>query len=461
MNWTLTNFCEFDKYAEKSYCAIHNVSTDLNLGDITKVDENNIADFDLMTWGFPCTDISIAGLQKGFVDEDGNKTRTGLYEDGLRILKAKQPKFSIIENVAALTQIKFKKEFRQMFKDLDNAGYNSYAEVLNAKHYGVPQNRERVFIVSIRKDIDVGYTFPQPFYKKMSIKDIKLDVVDEKYYMSNDILDKLENSSFMQEKLRLQTGDICSTLMARDYKDPKLVYANEVQQVGNIVDTGNWDNPQRGRIYSDDGCSPALNTCGGGGLEVKILETPYTVAQRGRNPNNTSDRTVGAPTMQMLEPNLENISNCLTTVQKDNYLAETVIIDDTQGFDGVREYTDISPTLRAERQGLKVYNSNRIRKLTPLECFRLMAFDDADYYRAQSVNSDSQLYKQCGNSIVVNIPYYILKKMQERYPEHFELLRVSSFFSGIGAFEKALDRLQDGWVEPIEGKEIVEQMSLF
>ena len=143
-NWQLVNFCEFDKYASNSYCAIHNVSEDLNLGDITKVDEKELADFDLMTWGFPCQDISVAGNQTGFKDENGNITRSGLYKEGLRILKEKKPKISIIENVKNLTSKKFKKEFETVLNDLNECGYNTYWKILNAKDYGIPQNRERV-----------------------------------------------------------------------------------------------------------------------------------------------------------------------------------------------------------------------------------------------------------------------------------------------------------------------------
>lgn len=88
--WELVNFCEFDKYATKSYCAIHNVAESKNLGDITKVDETDLDDFNMMTWGFPCTDISVAGKQKGFIDEDGEKTRSGMYYEGIRILRKKE-----------------------------------------------------------------------------------------------------------------------------------------------------------------------------------------------------------------------------------------------------------------------------------------------------------------------------------------------------------------------------------
>lgn len=183
------NFCEFDKYATKSYCAIHNVDESLNLGDITRVDETKLNDFDLMTWGFPCTDISVAGSQKGFIDESGNKTRSGMYYEGIRILKYKQPKFSIIENVKNLVSKRFKKEFETVLSDLDQAGYDSYWKVLNAKDYGVPQNRERVIIVSIRKDIDNGkFHFHKPFDSDIRLKDLLQpeSEVENKYYLSEE-----------------------------------------------------------------------------------------------------------------------------------------------------------------------------------------------------------------------------------------------------------------------------------
>lgn len=160
---------------------IHNVDPNLNLGDITQVDEKKLNDFDLMTWGFPCTDLSAAGRQKGFIDENGNKTRSGMYYEGIRILREKKPKLSIIENVKALTSKKFAKEFQMILDDLDEAGYNTYYKILNAKDYGIPQNRERVFIISIRKDIDNGkFKFPDPKPLKIRLKDLLDDEVDEK-----------------------------------------------------------------------------------------------------------------------------------------------------------------------------------------------------------------------------------------------------------------------------------------
>ena len=185
IHYELVGYCEIDKHATKSYCAIHNVDESKNLGDITKVDETKLPkDIDLLTYGFPCQDISISGKQKGLFNEDGTQTRSGLFFEALRIIEATKPKVAIAENVKNLVSKKFNAQFQVVLASLDSAGYNSYYAVLNSKGFGVPQNRERVFIVSIRKDIDNGlFEFPKPFQLDKRLKDILEEVVDEKYYL--------------------------------------------------------------------------------------------------------------------------------------------------------------------------------------------------------------------------------------------------------------------------------------
>ena len=409
-DWKLVNFCEFDKYAIKSYCTIHGVDESLNLGDITKVDETKLEDFNMMTWGFPCTDISVVGKQKGFLDEDGNKTRSGMYYEGIRILRHKKPALSIIENVKNLTSKRFKKEFETVLSDLDEAGYNSYWKVLNAKDFGIPQNRERVFIISIRKDLDNGkFTFPEGFDNGIRLKDVLENEVDEKYYISDDKVQRFltnlnTNTSLLYDPCQVKRegksreyNDYCPTLTSRDYKDPRLVNENVVKQVGNISDcNGNWKNPQVGRIYDPDGCSPTLNTCGGGSYEPKIVQVGnVNPSGKGMNGNVFSE-------------------------------------------DG------LAPTLTTNKgEGNKILTGIRIRKLTPKETFRLMGFSDSAYDAASKVVSNSQLYKQSGNSIVVDVLYYILVELYKAMPYLFDDLKLSSFFSGIGAFEASLDRLYE------------------
>lgn len=144
-------------------------------------------DVDLITYGFPCQDISAAGKQRGFEDKDGNRTRSGLFFEALRIIEETRPLYAIAENVKALTSKKFEKEFKTVLDSLDAAGYNNYWAVLNAKDYGIPQNRERVFIVSIRKDVDKsGFKFPEKMPLNIRVKDILENNVDEKYYINTE-----------------------------------------------------------------------------------------------------------------------------------------------------------------------------------------------------------------------------------------------------------------------------------
>ena len=185
----VVNYCEIDKYASKCYSLIHNVPESKNLGDVSKVEDKDLPQCDLLTWGFPCTDISVAGKMQGIVK---GVTRSGLYYEGLRILRATKPKYSIVENVKNLVSKKFKPQFESMLQDFDECGYNSYISLLNSKDFGVAQNRERVFVISIRKDIDDGsYTTPLGFPLDHRLKDVLESEVDDKYYINNDRAEKL------------------------------------------------------------------------------------------------------------------------------------------------------------------------------------------------------------------------------------------------------------------------------
>ena len=470
-HWELVNFCEFDKYATKSYCAIHNVNENLNLGDITKVDETKLADFNMMTWGFPCTDISVAGKQKGFLDEDGNKTRSGMYYEGIRILRYKKPALSIIENVKNLTGKKFKKEFEMVLSDLDEAGYNSYYKVLNAKNYGIPQNRERVFIISIRKDLDNGqFKFPEPFDNGIRLKDILEDEVDEKFYLSDDKVQKFL-SNFNQSELPVTTrnSDTVSTIRATYYKNGErnvceniengngyegIVESNNVKQIGNISEgNSSWDNPQTGRIYSAEGISLTLNTCGGGQREPKIITGLVSSKAEKFEKEIDIANTLLARDYKGFGNQAMNAVIKIPQATKQGYIeceiggvADLSYPNSKTRRGRVQENGTISPTITATETGIcKIESPIRIRKLTPKECFRLMGFSDKDFDAAKNVGvSNSQLYKQAGNSIVVDVLYYIYVELYKAMPYLFEDLKLSSFFSGIGAFEVALDRLYEG-----------------
>lgn len=150
-DFEVVKWCENDPITARAYSLIHGISEENNLGDITDVDASSLPAVDLVTYGFPCQDLSIAGNRKGFV-EDGQKTRSGLVYDALHIIQNTKPKVCIAENVKAFLSRRFSKEYNEIIGSLDGLGYNSYILCLNAKDYGIPQNRERVFIVSVRKD---------------------------------------------------------------------------------------------------------------------------------------------------------------------------------------------------------------------------------------------------------------------------------------------------------------------
>ena len=191
IGYKVIGISEIDRFAIQSYEAINGKTR--NYGDISKAESLDYAD--LWTYSFPCTDISLAGKQAGLTDETGKQTRSGLLFEVERLLKKSvedgtQPKYLLLENVKNLVGKKFKPEFDKWLQTLDSLGYNNYWKVLNAKDYGVPQNRERVFVVSIRKDVDThGYTFPEPFKLNRRLKDVLETNVDEKYYLKQGLVE--------------------------------------------------------------------------------------------------------------------------------------------------------------------------------------------------------------------------------------------------------------------------------
>lgn len=505
----------------------------LNLGDITKVDETKLKPFNMICGGSPCQDFSVAGKQKGSVwtckdcgheynpltvhwskrgkcaqcnSSNIEKTRSSLLVEYLRVIRANKPNFGIYENVKNIVGKQFRDTTFKLFEDeLHEYGYNTYWKVLNAKNYGIPQNRERVYLIFIRKDLDNGqFKFPEPFDNGIRLKDVLEDEVDEKFYLSDDKVQKFL-SNFNQSDLPVTTrdSDICATVRASYYKNGSRniceniekgngyeggVESNNVKQIGNIVETGNWSNPQRGRIYSAEGCCPALNTCGGGGLEPKIvtglisnkgerfekeIDTANTLLARDykgfgnqamnaviKIPQATKQGYIECEVGGVADLSYPNSKTRRGRVQENGTISPTITATETgicriEKADGC--YTNQSPsftrvpleglsrTLKADSHPAGVYDGIRIRKLTPKECFRLMGFSDQNFDAAKKAGiSNSQLYKQAGNSIVVDVLYYIYVALYKVMPYLFDDLKLSSFFSGVGAFEVALDRLYEG-----------------
>ena len=349
---------EIDKYAIKAYEAIHGPTN--NLGDICKIDPKDIPDHDLFTYSFPCQDLSVAGKQAGL----GKGTRSGLLYECEKVIEHCRPKYLLLENVKNLVGKKFKPEFDKWLEYLESLGYTNYWKVLNAKDYGVPQNRERVFVVSILGNHE-PYKFADKIPLDKCIADILENEVDEKYYI---------NKSFHPTL----------TTMQNKMKEPKLDFVGGIGDKDWVGDNKKLSRnyPQGNRVYSDKGiaCSQTSNGGGlGGATGLYLVNFPCIAASRGRNPENPSDRTPGAPTEQRLEFNTKGTSNTITTVQKDNYVVE--------------------PTFR-------------IRKLTPRECFRLMGMRDDDIDKIQAAGiSNTQQYKMAGNSIVVDVLEAIFKNL--------------------------------------------------
>lgn len=457
IDYELVGFSEIDKFAIKSYCAIHNVPEYKNLGDIRNINVDNLPEFDIMTWGFPCQDISIAGKMEGI--KEG--TRSGLYYEGYRILKAKKPKYSIIENVKNLTSQRFKEQFNSMLKEIEQLGYTNYWKVLNAKDYGVPQNRERVFIISIRNDIKKDFEFPEPIELKLKLKDILENNVDEKFYLSENGLGRLikKNNKLLKD---YQNPDISSCLIAGYHKmsgnqNQYIAEPKKVQKIAGMYDT-ETKKRQAGSIYNPNGLSPTLTTMNNGGhkqpyiLVREATKKGYTEAMEGDSinvsyPNSTTKRgRVGKEISQTIltSPNMATVIQtpkpiCLNNSDKQPSVQDRIY--DEEGIATAVTASQFRPSI-AERQKFNSYNKEhikndistikseklnsnvavlisedgdyfmKIRKLTPLECWRLMGFDDSDFCKVKTVGiSDTQLYRQCGNSIVVNVLEAIFRNL--------------------------------------------------
>ena len=366
---------EIDKYAIKAYEAIHGPTN--NLGDICKIDPRDIPDHDLFTYSFPCQDLSVAGKQAGL----GKGTRSGLLYECEKIIEAKKPKYLLLENVKNLVGKKFKPQFDEWLEYLEGLGYTNYWQVLNAKDYGVPQNRERVFVVSILGD-HKPYKFADKIPLDRCIADILEDEVGEKYYLSEDIqkrfkitnqnkniigTTKPEFRTIGQRDLVYNKEGVMGALVATDYKQPKQIA--EVERLGGVFDNEKGKH-QAGSVYDKNKCAPTLDTMQGGYRQPCIIDTINVIGKL----------------------------DC-----KGWYDIETRV-HDTNG---------ISPTVETRNRAKYMDDVNfRIRKLTPRECFRLMGMSDDDIDKIQAAGiSNTQQYKMAGNSIVVDVLEAIFKNL--------------------------------------------------
>ena len=297
----------------------------------------------------------------------------------VRIVDEVRPNVIIYENVKGMLSIGGGSTIREFVEALREIGYYCHYEVINTKDYGVPQNRERIFLVGfIDHEAYHRFQFAPKIKLEKRLKDVLESDVDEKYYLSYKAIQGFKtHTERMQErgngfKFEPNNGDcIASSVTTRAGGRPDDNFINE-GVIGMLDIKGN---DQIKRVYGTDGTAPYLQTMQGGNREPKI------VAMRGRNPENPKSRESGLETVQMIEPNENGTSNCLTSVQKDNLVLE---------------------------------HSYRIRKLTPLECWRLQDFPDEAHEKAKAAGvSDSQRYKQSGNSMSVNVLEMIFRQIDK------------------------------------------------
>lgn len=475
INYELVNYCEIDKYASKSYAAIHNVSEDKNLGDITKVDTSKLPkDIDLISHGSPCQDFSLAGLQAG--GEKGSGTRSSLLYETVRIVADTKPKVVLWENVKNVLSKKHKHVFDNYIYEMDLLGYSSYYQVLNAKDFGVPQNRERVFIVSIRKDLDTGtFEFPKPFELKLRLKDMLEPEVDEKYFLS-DAMIKYIQSRMPTGKHHVTTGigirnrivdDCVPTITAGtgnhasdafiidddhiyDKEQGKIIRLPENTKKGYVeAHEGdgvyiNRPHQKRGVVQHDMVQTLTTQSYNDVGVVVKVpLKRGYSVEVKEESPDTNEIDVIGNYSKSNYNATpIVGKNGIVPTVRENHGQVTAVVVKDKKGNQlplykdtkQLRETIEQNEFEEGKAVDMDLYNRStnkisqtldtgvhnkqrlfdglRIRKLTPKECFRLMGFTDEDFKKAQAVpTSDTQLYKQAGNSIVVDVLVHIFEQL--------------------------------------------------
>lgn len=498
---------EIDKFAIRSYEAIHGET--YNVGDISEVSKDDIPDHDLFTYSFPCQDISVAGKQGGL--DQGSGTRSSLLWECNRVIETIKPKYLLMENVKNLVGKKHKPNFDKWLEHLEDLGYTNYWEVLNAKDYGIPQNRERVFVVSILGE-HIPYEFPDKQQLEIRIRDILEDEVDEKFYLSDKVTKEVTERYIERKNKENKSGEIESgtigALRGRNVENPtsresgletkQMLEMNE-KGTSNCVTTVSKDNvvvevdnPLKGitpkgwhfeqQVYDVDGITRTVKAGGGSGNIPKIIEkdtaklnivgntsrtghhSQNVYLDDGISPTIAARDYKGPKQVMTYEQNrlfgiydkdgkrhqaggvydLNGIAPTLDTMQggwrqpsvivaKDEFgrmgkqAVETLNDNECKHGDTINPFnkkvssTDgISPTLTTRPEGFKTaisavvedeYSDIRIRKLTPRECWRLMGIDDSDFEKADEVVSNSQLYKQAGNAIVVDVMVGIFDKL--------------------------------------------------
>ena len=415
--------CEWDKYAIQSYNAVH--GTNFNTSDITKLTASdlNIVDTEhynyLLTYSFPCQDLSNAGKGRGM--EKGSGTRSGLLWEVERLLNecTELPQVLLMENVPQVHGVKNKEHFDKWIAFLESKGYTNFWTDLNAKNYGIPQNRNRCYMVSVLGEY--SYEFPQPIPLELNIGDLLEKEVDEKYYLSEKAIRGRQNTKFNTYKLESRIIDekgVSPTILARYEGAPILVDETPTPQTSELKSKLCRELLENGLVEEGD-----------------VIRHSYT----NNRLNNGVENMSRTESKEKLSPTLDTRCDCLGVVVKEpselqkevcnqamekglmkpydiiDYTYSNARLDEImKGTIKTKNGTDnqIANTLTCNAENFGVCVSDlRIRKFTPKECWRLMGFADEDVERAAKVCSNSQLYKQAGNSIVVNVLMAIFKEL--------------------------------------------------
>ena len=381
---------EIDKYAIKLYSAWYN--DNCNFGDVTKINAETLPDFDLLVGGFPCQAFSIAGKRMGFDD-----TRGTIFFDFARIMKVKKPKFAIFENVKGLLNHDGGKTYETILQTLNELGYDAQWGILNTKFHGLPQNRERVYIVAnLRERSSTKILFERGDGITDKVERTEQSIIGDYY---------TENGKTHQWGGVIGDESIAPCLMAGEYKSPRIV------KIGSI-----GGKPcQSDQVYSPSGVSVTLSAQNGGkgamtGLykmerEIDILGNYFTKSGK---------------THQRMEIHAESgVMSCLAaTDYKQPRMVKIGDIDslNTQ-YSRVYDSEGISATINAQGGGLGaktgLYNiEHKVRRLTPKECFRLQGFKDEMVDLGYKLGiSDTQLYKMAGNAVSVPVVEWVAKRV--------------------------------------------------
>ena len=396
-------YSEIDKHAIQSYQAMYNTENEIDLGDITNISQEYLSHFkkdnDMVVGGSPCQAFSVAGKQAGFED-----TRGTLFFEYAKVVKETQPKYFLFENVKGMTSHDQGNTIRVVLETFNELGYYIDFNVFNSKYYGVPQNRERIYILGKRKDL-----VEQPKYHDKTKGKKKFDEI---HNWAVDNINYVELLPTLQTEVTTRLVDVLEDEVDEKYylsdeKVEKLTLDNDLggdkRITMPVLTPDRLNKRQNGRRFKEDG-EPMFTLTAEDRHGIAVREATkqgYAVAEQGDSVNVTfpTSKTrrgrVGKQVAQTLQAGEVN---------------QGVVIDDTQGYDGVRYYKGIAQTLRSNRSGLKTIDKLRIRKLTPLECWRLQGFTDEQFYKAKNSGvSKSQLYKQAGNSVSVPVVDAIVK----------------------------------------------------